>query len=136
MSPTPALAPAAGPLEIQRCDQCLHYRYPINLGIEYRLRRKGQMEQVGIGETLNVSSGGVLFETRDALPVGRSIEVLMDWPFPLEGVYPLKLVMHGHVVRSDSKCAAVLSRHHEFRTAGGRWLGIRSSGDRVRSMMM
>ena len=78
------------------------------------------MEQLGVGRTLNVSSGGVLFESDDLLPAGGPIELAMNWPFLLEGICSLKLVMRGRIVRCDpnSKAAAVKAKYHEFRTAG------------------
>src|SRR5579864_471995 len=107
MSPAPALAATVRFFESHRGDQRLNRRYPITLEIEYKLLRKGRVERLGQGRTLNVSSGGVLFEANESLPSGSSIELLMQWPFLLEGVCPLKLVIHGSVVRSDSKGVAV-----------------------------
>ena len=88
MSPAPALADNVRFLETHRIDQRLNRRYPISLEIEYKVLRKGRVERLGLGRTLNVSSGGVLFEAADDLPAGSSIELLMKWPFLLEGVCP------------------------------------------------
>lgn len=120
MSPAPALAHNVRILESHRSDQRTSRRYPITLEIQYKLLRKGRVERLGLGKTLNVSSGGVLFQSNEALPAGSSIELLMHWPFLLEGVCPLKLVIQGSVVRSDGKGIAVRTKHHEFRTAGAR----------------
>jgi len=132
MSTAPALAPAVKFLESHRADQRVNRRYPIALEVEYKLLRKGRVERLGMGRSLNVSSGGVLFEANEPLPAGGSIEVMMHWPFLLEGVCPLKLVIYGSVVRSDSKGVAVRSKHHEFRTAGAR---SSASSNKVRSLM-
>ena len=80
MFPSPALANISGLVEHPRRDQRLHPRYPVKVEIEYRLLSKRRVERIGIGKTLDVSSGGVLFKAKDALPAGRLIEVLMDWP--------------------------------------------------------
>ena len=120
MSPAPALAHDVRFSEKRRVDQRVNRRYPISLEIEYKVLRKGRVERLGLGRTLNVSSGGVLFQATDQLPAGSSVELLMQWPFLLEGVCPLKLVIHGSVVRSDSKGVAIRNKHHEFRTAGAR----------------
>src|SRR5579864_1825173 len=120
MSPAPALAHDVRFLEKRRVDQRVNRRYPISLEIEYKVLRKGRVERLGLGRTLNVSSGGVLFQATDELPAGSSVELLMQWPFLLEGVCPLKLVIHGSVVRSDSKGVAIRNKHHELRTAGAR----------------
>jgi hypothetical protein len=69
-----------------------------------------------------MSSGGIYFETQEPLPKDGRIELAMDWPFLLEGVCALKLVMRGRVVRSDAKGTAVRIMQHEFRTAGVRSL--------------
>lgn len=129
MSPAPALAQTPRLIESHRVDQRDHRRYPITLEIEYKLLSKGRVERVGAGKTLNISSGGVLFEARDVLPAGSPIEVLMNWPFLLEGVCPLKLVIQGRVVRCDNRLVAVRCDHHEFRTAGARASRVRSSSD-------
>lgn len=118
MSTAPALARTARLLEIHRADQRLHRRYPIALEIEYRLLSKGRVQRFGSGRTVNVSSGGVFFESPDPLPAAGSIELVMNWPFLLEGVCPLKLIMRGRIVRKDGTRVAVQARHHEFRTAG------------------
>ena len=132
MSPAPALAHTVRFLESHSVDHRSTRRYPITLEVEYKLIRKGRVERLGIGKTLNVSSGGVLFEANESLPAGSAIELLMHWPFLLEGVCPLKLVIHGSVVRSDSKGVAVRSKQHEFRTAGAR---SSMSSNKVRSLM-
>ena len=132
MSTAPALAHTARLLPSYRADQRLNRRYPIALEVEYKLLRKGRVERLGLGKTLNVSSGGVLFEANEALPAGTSVELLMHWPFLLEGICPLKLVIQGYVVRSDTQGIAVRSKQHEFRTAGARTL---TSSNKVRSLM-
>ena len=135
MCPAPALAQSAGLRDSRRSDQRLHRRYPITLEIEYRLLDKGRVERLGFGKTLNVSGGGLLFQANESLPVGSPIVIMMNWPFMLDGVCPLKLVIHGHVVRSDRKGVAVRSKQHEFRTAGIRSSRSLSSSSKVPSLM-
>jgi len=82
--------------------------------------RGGRVEQTGTGRTLNISSGGVLFETNDRLPQRGLVEVAMQWPYLLQGVCGLKLIMRGRIVRSggDQRETAVRAEFREFRTAG------------------
>jgi PilZ domain len=118
---SPALARATSRLlETHRADQRLHQRYPIALNVEYKLLIKGRVERLGSGRTTNISSGGIFFEADDPLPTRGRVELAMDWPFLLEGVCALKLVMRGRIVRSDTKGIAVQIVQHEFRTAGVR----------------
>src|SRR5712692_1105319 len=88
--------------EAHRSNQRLNGRYPIALELQYKLLNKGRVEHLGVGRTLNISSGGVLFEADDRLPTSGLIELAMSWPFLLEGVCSLKLVMRGRIVRCDA----------------------------------
>jgi hypothetical protein len=115
----PALARVVRLLEGRR-DQRAHRRYPISLSVDYKLLKKGRVDHTGSGETLNVSSGGACFRCAESLPAGGAIELVMNWPFLLEGVCPLKLVMRGRIVRSEGERIAIQTEQHEFRTAGMR----------------
>jgi PilZ domain len=104
-------------------DQRHTGRYPITLELQYKLLNKGRVEHLGMGRTLNISSGGVLFEAADGIPLATGpIELALSWPFLLEGICNLKLVMRGRIVRCDaaSKAIAVKTEYHEFHTAGVR----------------
>ena len=105
-----------------RVDQRANGRYPIALDVQYKLLRGDRVVSVGCGKTLNISSGGVLFETDQLLPPSGVVEVSIQWPFLLREVCSLKLVMRGRIVRRDyhSKATAVKTESHEFRTAGVR----------------
>ena len=99
-------------------DQRLHRRYPVTLELEYKLLKRGRVVQRGSGRTLNISRSGVLFEANEALAPGGLIELMISWPFLLERVCPLKLVIRGRVVRvDDGKRIAVRVTYREFHTA-------------------
>jgi hypothetical protein len=72
----------------------------------------------GVGTTLNIGSGGILFTTEDRLPLGRMVEMSVNWPARLDGVCPLQFVATGRVVRSDPRRAAVRIERYEFKTRG------------------
>ena len=120
MSAAPATVKAVRASESEEHEQRAHRRYPVALEAEYKLRHKGKVQRSGIGRTLNVSSGGVFLESSDSLPEKGRIELMMTWPFLLEGVCPLRLVMHGRIVRCEENGVAIRSDRHEFRTAGAR----------------
>jgi len=109
--------------EERRRDQRSRGRYPIALELHYKILRGGRVERTGSGRTLNISSGGVLFEADNPLPARGAVELAMKWPFLLNGLCGLKLVMRGRIVRCDAnaKAAAVCAESHEFRTAGMRF---------------
>jgi hypothetical protein len=109
-------------LETRRGDRRANGRYPITLELQYKLANKGRVEHLGVGRTLNISSGGVLFEADALLPSTGPIVLALKWPFLLEGICNLKLVMRGRIVRSDAypKVIAVKAEYHEFHIAGVR----------------
>jgi PilZ domain len=89
-------------------------RYP--LGLTARYGKLGQKLLTGVGQAVNVSSGGVLVFSRHELSLGEQVELRIEWPSPLEGWIPLQLVILGKVVRCGALSFAVLFRHHQFRT--------------------
>jgi hypothetical protein len=72
----------------------------------------------GVGRTLDIGSGGILFTTEERLPIGRLVELAMNWPVRLDGVCPLQFVAVGKVVRSDATKAVVQIERYEFKTRG------------------
>ena len=71
---------------------------------------------MGVGKVLDISSKGVCFTTECVLKVGTRVELSVDWPLLLDHTYPLKLMIIGHVSRSNNKAAVVRIEHYEFRT--------------------
>ena len=128
MHATSATLHPVAPAETHAGDQRLNGRYPITLELQYKLLNKGRVEHLGVGRTLNISSGGVLFQADGILPPTGPIELALTWPFLLEGICNLKLVMRGRVVRCDagSRAIAVKAEYHEFHTAGVRSPKVRT----------
>ncbi len=116
MSPGSVLKDARAQVETCRPDRRLRLRYPITLKLQYNLPYQDPAKQTGSGRTLNISSGGIFFQTINRLPVGCEIDLDIDWPCLLDGVSLLKLVAHGYVVRHDAKGTAVELSRYEFRT--------------------
>jgi hypothetical protein len=58
----------------------------------------------------------LLFTTEEKLPIGRHVEISMNWPARLGGTCPLKFVASGRVVRAEAGKAAVRIERYEFRT--------------------
>jgi hypothetical protein len=90
-------------------------RFPVCEELKYRVMHKSS-QVVGTGKTLNIGSGGVLFTTEEQLPLGRTVELSVNWPARLDGVCPLKFVAIGRVVRAEADIAAVRIERYEFRT--------------------
>ncbi|MGO9231667.1 MAG: PilZ domain-containing protein [Bryobacteraceae bacterium] len=93
-------------------------RFPLRETLRYRLLNPKGDPVGGFGQTLNMGSGGILFTTEELLPVGRSVELAVDWPAQLNGNCPLKFVAVGRVVRSTQSQAAVRIERYQFKTRG------------------
>ncbi len=90
-------------------------RFPLCEEVKYKLLH-GKTTTTGAGRTLNIGSGGVLFTTEQRLPMGRMVELSVNWPARLDGTCPLKFVAVGRVIRSEGDKAAVRIERYEFRT--------------------
>lgn len=95
-------------------------RYPMDEDVTYRVQ--GKIAVAGAGKSVNIGSGGIMFTTTTRLPLGRKVEVSVNWPALLDGSCPLKFVASGPVVRSDDASAVVRIERYEFRTRGARAL--------------
>jgi hypothetical protein len=116
MSPGSVLKDARVQLESFRPDRRLHPRFPITLGVHYKLPNQDPAKQAGSGKTRSISSDEICFETTRRLPGGSEIDLAIDWPFLLDGACRLMLVVHGSVVRGDAKGTTVKFSSYEFRT--------------------
>jgi hypothetical protein len=95
---------------------------PIEREVRYKvLGGKKSIKQVGLGKTLNMSSGGVLFTTETPLPAGERVELAVSWPAQLNHVL-LKLVAIGRMVRTDESQAVISVERYEFKTRGSNCL--------------
>jgi len=97
-------------------DRRFKRRFCIAQALRYNLLRGDDTKKTGIGRTLNISSSGVWFTTECALNVGALVELSMNWPARLNDVCPIKLMIYGRIVRSDSNVSALTIERYEFRT--------------------
>ena len=93
-------------------------RYEIHLDLRWRLIRRRRVLETGIGHTIDLSSGGIHFETDRPLPAGLNVELSIAWPAMLHNMAPLQLVVSGKIVRSSGRRTAIQKYQHEFRTVG------------------
>ena len=91
-------------------------RFPIAREVRYRVLSKRTGEAAGDGQTINISSSGVLFTTAHLLLPGKRLELSISWPAQLNSKTALRLVARGRVVRFEHGRAAVEIEQYEFRT--------------------
>ena len=103
------MSPAPG-LRFVPYERRQHQRFPITAHSQYILA--GNRAQA---TTVDISSGGAFLKTEKVLPVGKPIQVLIDWPALLDQRCPLRLVITGKVLRSDPAGTAIGIIRYEFR---------------------
>jgi hypothetical protein len=102
------------PIQLVVMERRSKVRYPLALNVRYRTL--GRQLHCGIGQVVNLSSGGALVGCQHALGVGAELEIRMEWPSLLDGGIPLQLVAIASVVRCGASSFAVRFRRHQFRT--------------------
>ena len=103
-------------------------RFPVREEVRYRVLHAKGSPASGVGKTLDIGSGGILFTTQERLPMGRLVEVAVNWPVPLDGACPLRFVAVGKVVRSEATKAVVQIDRYEFRTRGSGGVAAAAAG--------
>ena len=93
-------------------------RYEIQLDVKWKLIRRRRVLDTGTGQTIDMSSGGILFDAGRHLPEGLNIELSITWPVLLHNVAPMQLAASGRIVRSAGRRVAIQTVQHEFRTVG------------------
>lgn len=91
-------------------------RFPVREEVRYRLVQSKLPKVSGSGLTLNFGSGGILFTTQEKLPLGRMVELSVNWPARLGGTCLLQVVATGRIVRSEENKAAIRIERYEFKT--------------------
>ena len=97
-------------------DRRASERFPIARDLRYRVLNKRGGEESGAGQTVNMSSCGLLFTAPEMLLPGRRLEVAVSWPAQLNNKCALKFVARGRVVRFGDGQIAMEIQQHEFRT--------------------
>ena len=93
-------------------------RYQLRLDLKWKLIRRRRVLDTGIGYTLDLSSGGIMFDAGRNLPEGLNVELSLNWPVLLHNVAPMQLVIFGRIKRTAGRHTAIQTVQHEFRTAG------------------
>ena len=91
-------------------------RFPLQEEVNYKIINSSEKTCSGVGKTLNIGSRGILFSTQEKLPLGKTIELSVNWPARLGGTCALKFVAVGRVVRSEHEQAVVRIERYEFKT--------------------
>jgi hypothetical protein len=97
-------------------DRRVDRRYGLKLELRWKLIRRQRVLDTGSGASVDLSSGGILFDAGRPLPPGLNVELSISWPVLLHNSAPLQLIVSGRIMRTSGTCAAIQMVQHEFRT--------------------
>ena len=95
-----------------------HRRYLVSTNLLYRLAASDPSARYGRGTSVDISSGGLLFEAEEQLPTNTRIELTIQWPTRINDDIQLTLYVKGETVRFEGTRAAVKFDHATFRLEG------------------
>ena len=101
-------------------DRRTKRRFAIEQALRYRTLTGKQISGAGVGRTINISSSGVCFASDKRLATGISVELSINWPVLLLDSCPMKLMIHGCIIRSSNDEAVLVIERYEFHTRGSR----------------
>ena len=94
-------------------------RFVIKRDLRFKIIKDDRVIMTGVGQTINISSAGVAFESATRImgvKSGTLIELSIGWPVLLEETCLVRLVIFGEVVRASYRVMACKVERYEFRT--------------------
>ena len=87
-------------------------RYPIQLSLHFMaVPQETRASRSGEGQSVNISSAGMLFRTAARLHAGDAVVAALEWPV-CSGSTPLVLLLSGRIVwRRGADCGMFIARH-------------------------
>ncbi len=92
-------------------------RYELSLELRFSYDFQG-VTCIGSGYTIDLSHAGIRFWAEVPPPNGHPVELRIKWPYLLQNVCHLELLVRGVVLRTDSGGSVVKLAKYEFRTCG------------------
>lgn len=113
---------------MRRLERRVDFRYRFDQPLRSSFVQRGSA-CLGAGHTVELGAGGVLFLAECPPPDGSKVELQLTWPFLVQDVCAVVLVIQGTVVRNDPRGTAVRMQHFSFQTAESRaWEAAIHSG--------
>jgi len=92
------------------------FRFAIHRELRYKVLEDDTVVESGVGQTIDMGSGGVAFYIDHELKTGSYIQLAISWPAMLGESCPMRLVVFGRVLRSTGRRSACTVEKYEFRT--------------------
>jgi hypothetical protein len=93
-------------------------RFAIQRDVRYKFAEGGVVVASGLGQTIDISSGGVAFVAERSLTRGGLVELSISWPMLLDQNCPMRFIVFGRVLRCVGHKAVCTIDRYEFRTQG------------------
>lgn len=97
-------------------ERRVKYRYPLELNVRYQSMGVAGGPISGVGQTVNMSSGGMFLACAGNIPEATRLKIFVEWPSLLNGTTPLQLIMVGTVVRSTALGVSIAFESYQFKT--------------------
>ena len=94
------------------------YQYAMDLRFQ-RTKPTGELE-IGHGVSADLSRDALRFCPEEPVAVGTELETRLDWPFLLQNVCRLELILQGTVQAVTRRGTILKIQNYEFRTVGQR----------------
>ena len=104
------------PEEKKQIERRSKMRFPIHRDLRYKLLEHDVVIESGMGETIDMASGGMAFQIEHSLKVGAFVELSISWPALLDNSCAMRLIVFCRVVRAWGKRSACRVDRYEFRT--------------------
>jgi hypothetical protein len=93
------------------------HRFSMRLAAKFRrIEPRSSLDRIIVGESLNISSKGLLFTASEAFTAGEVVEAFIDWPMLLDSRIRLTLVIEGVILRTGKDRMAMRIERYEFKT--------------------
>jgi hypothetical protein len=96
------------------------HRFALERELRYKVLESQKVIMAGVGQTIDMSSGGVAFKTAEksvaGFGPGTLIELSISWPVLLDSTCQMQLVVFGQVVRTRHGVVGCNIEKYEFRT--------------------
>jgi hypothetical protein len=101
-------------------DRRASQRYECQLELWFEHHDRRGVRQLGHGVTADLSRAAIRFITETPPCTGATVVLHVSWPFLLQNVCPLELILTGSVDHVTERGAILMIRGYEFKTCGER----------------
>ena len=105
---------------IVKGDRRSYRRYQCRLDLRVQSAEQSGIRHLGDGSTVDFSRRCLRFETDDPPQPGTPVEVHLAWPFLLQNICRLELIVRGTITDITERGTLLRIGSYEFRTCGER----------------